>query len=84
MPCNCSNEYCYDKVPEESIIRRNGEPAYIHLKVGTVATKAWRWEDWLVLCDNCRVDDNGWLWEPYVPSERMRAIFKARGVPDYK
>lgn len=76
MPCNCSNEYCFDKVPEESIIRLNGEPAYVHLRtLNGPVTRAWPWDEWLVLSDNCRIDNNGWRWEPYVPSERMRYIF---------
>ena len=72
MPCNCSNKYCFDKVPEESIVRRDGEPKYVHLKTRRPLniTQTISWEEWIVLCDNCRTDDNGWRWVPYVPDKK--------------
>lgn len=66
MPCNCSNEYCFDKVPEVSIVRRNGEPEYVHL-VNVKMPKMKQtlsWTEWIVLCDNCRIDKVGWKWMP--------------------
>ena len=66
MPCNCSNENCYDKVPEESIVRRDGEPAYVHLMrtKNNKMKQTLSWREWMELCDACRIDKVGWAWMP--------------------
>jgi hypothetical protein len=72
MPCNCTNQYCFDKVPEESIVRSNGEPAYVYLKNVKYnrMTQIMSWDEWVILCDNCRTDNVGCAWEPFVPRKK--------------
>jgi hypothetical protein len=72
MPCNCTNQYCFDKVPEESIVRSNGEPAYVHVKNVKYnrMTQIMSWDEWVILCDNCRTDNFGCTWEPFVPRKK--------------
>jgi hypothetical protein len=74
--CNCSNEDCFDKVPAEAMIPVLGERNKFRVRVVQVTPKKVNpvrildWDDWVILCDNCRVCEDGYKWKPYVPANK--------------
>lgn len=73
MPCNCSNTYCFDKVPEESIVKIGNEPVAITIvdQYG-MNKKTITWDEWIALADNLRYDKYGKEWIPYVGKNKKQ------------
>jgi NMD protein affecting ribosome stability and mRNA decay len=80
MDCNCSQEYCWSKIPQSAVVSRDefNMPYKIRIQeknwtVGPVLSSkksvVITFHTWCKLCDDC-MEMNGTTWEAYVPDKK--------------
>jgi len=79
MQCNCSNDYCWSKIPAGAVSSYDSDnlPAYINVikKHNTMfvpkrITKLIPYSEWIEICENMGCDKDGIRWVPFVPTKK--------------
>jgi len=75
MNCNCSNEYCWSKVPVEALIITDDCGKFRVRVVQDTSNlvkhiKILEWDEWQGLCDDMRCTPDGRRWKPYVTQSK--------------
>ena len=76
MDCNCSDSYCWSKIPADAVVLRDstGEIHTIRIQeknwpaasaTSSRKTRVITIDEWIRLCDNMRCSADGTAWVPY-------------------